>query len=195
MTLQEIQRTLKAPKNQKNTFGGFNYRNCEDILEAVKPLLGECKMRITDDIIAVGDRVYVKATVLFEDSESQYSVSGFAREPQTKKGFDESQLTGAASSYARKYALNGLFLIDDTKDADSHDNTKQETNRSEFGKPDRDDLMKELNTVLAKAVSDMILSPDKQAETIKAAESHDDLNKYVNQVEAKLDKIRKEISE
>jgi hypothetical protein len=118
--LAKVQAELNAPKNQRNSFGNYNYRNCEDILQAVKPLLRDCIITITDDIHIVGDRVYVKATATFSDGEHSVSTTAFAREPLSKKGMDESQITGAASSYARKYALNGLLLIDDNKDADSH---------------------------------------------------------------------------
>jgi len=125
-----IQSTLKAPKNQRNTFGGYNYRSCEDIMEAVKPLLKEtnCTLVVSDDIVQVGDRFYVKATAILKTpSGEEYKNSAFAREPLSKKGSDESQLTGAASSYARKYALNGLFCIDDTKDADALNVNKEYT--------------------------------------------------------------------
>lgn len=117
---------LKAPKGQRNNFGNYNYRSCEDILEAVKPLLlkHSLMMSINDDVVSVLDRVYVKATVTVWNDKESKQVSAFAREAETKKGMDESQITGAASSYARKYALNGMFLIDDTKDADSQDNSK-----------------------------------------------------------------------
>ncbi|QDP49767.1 MAG: putative essential recombination function protein [Prokaryotic dsDNA virus sp.] len=126
MKLNKVQSELKAPKGQTNKFGGYKYRSCEDILEAVKPLLGDSTLTITDDIVAVGDRIYVKATATFTDEDKQViSVSAFARESETKKGMDDSQITGSASSYARKYALNGLFLIDDTKDADTMDNREQ----------------------------------------------------------------------
>lgn len=121
--LAEIQQKLKAPKNQFNGFGKYHYRSCEDILEAVKPLLGNCILNISDEIIQIGDRYYVKATAYFMDEEKMFSVSAYAREEQDKKGMDASQITGSASSYARKYALNGLFLIDDTKDADTRDNS------------------------------------------------------------------------
>lgn len=116
-----IQKKLKAPKTQYNAFGKYNYRNCEDILEAVKPLLDEVCFYITDEIVQIGERYYVKATVKFDE----INVTAYAREEHDKKGMDASQITGAASSYARKYALNGLFLIDDTKDADSGDNLKE----------------------------------------------------------------------
>lgn len=121
--LLAVQMELKAPKNQRNNFGGYNYRSCEDILEAVKPLClkHECLVTISDDILNVGTRYYIKATARFSCLESGESVenTAYAREPESKKGSDESQITGAASSYARKYALNGLFCIDDTKDSDS----------------------------------------------------------------------------
>lgn len=119
MKLSEVQKALNAPKGQYNSFGKYNYRNCEDILQAVKPLLGDAIILLSDDIQVIGDRVYVKATATFKSPEEDISVTGFAREALSKKGMDESQITGAASSYARKYALNGLLLIDDNKDADS----------------------------------------------------------------------------
>ena len=117
--LNKIQQNLTVPKSQYNKFGNYSYRSCEDILEAVKPLLGDAVLTISDEIVQVGERYYVKAAVtLKQDKDVYVSVSAFAREALTKKGMDESQITGAASSYARKYALNGLFCIDDTKDAD-----------------------------------------------------------------------------
>lgn len=121
MKLNTIQQTLRAPKGQTNNFGKYKYRSCEDILEAVKPILGECSVTLNDSIEVHADRVYVKATASLLDENHQViaCADGFAREPQTKKGMDESQITGAASSYARKYALNALFAIDDTKDADA----------------------------------------------------------------------------
>lgn len=123
-----IQQELKAPKAQRNNFGGYNYRSCEDILEAVKPLLAEqsCTLTVTDDIVLIGDRIYVKATATLTNPDGKsVSTTAFAREPEQKKGMDESQISGMASSYARKYALNGLFCIDDTKDADTMDNTHE----------------------------------------------------------------------
>ena len=123
LRLINIQQKLKAPKNQKNSFGNYMYRSAEDILEAVKPLLKEYELSliINDEIIAIEHRFYVKATANLFDKECKLiaSTSAFAREEETKKGQDGSQVTGASSSYARKYALNGLFAIDDTKDADS----------------------------------------------------------------------------
>lgn len=119
--LIDIQQKLKAPKGRENTFGGYQYRNAEDILREAKPLLAEagCTLTISDEIVAVLDRIYVKATVTLSDGKVSISTSAFAREALIKKGMDDSQITGAASSYARKYALNGLFAIDDTKDADN----------------------------------------------------------------------------
>jgi hypothetical protein len=119
--LTQIQSELKAPKNQYNSFGKYKYRNCEDILEAVKPLLAkyDCKLIISDEVINVGTRFYIKATAKFKSNDGVVTVSALAREEESKKGMDGSQVSGAASSYARKYCLNGLFLIDDTKDADS----------------------------------------------------------------------------
>ncbi len=118
-----IQQKLKAPKGQFNKFANFNYRSCEDILEALKPLLGDLTLRINDEVVNIGDRYYIRATVSLWDSTERIETTAFAREAQIKTGMDEAQITGAASSYARKYALNGLFLIDDTKDADTQDNT------------------------------------------------------------------------
>ena len=129
--LLKVQAKLKAPKNQYNSFGKYKYRNCEDILEAVKPLLDEQGLTLTlsDYIVAVleTNRTYVKAVATLTDGKDTLEVCAYAREAETKKGMDDSQVTGATSSYARKYALNGLFLIDDTKDADSMDNTASAT--------------------------------------------------------------------
>ena len=146
MTIQEklatIQRELHAPKGQTNKFGGYQYRSCEDILQAVKPLLGDCALTITDElvfsgmledeIIGAGDkamkvqtqRVYIKAVVTLSDGKDSITTSAMAREASIKKGMDASQVSGAASSYARKYALNGLFAIDDNKDADTDQHRK-----------------------------------------------------------------------
>ena len=121
--LAAVQKVLKAPKNQFNSFGRYNYRSCEDILESAKPLCIEngLILTISDDIVAVGDRYYIKATAAVTDVQDGERVecSGIAREAEEKKGMDTSQVTGSTSSYARKYALNGLFSIDDTKDADA----------------------------------------------------------------------------
>jgi hypothetical protein len=118
--LQQIQSRLVAPKSQRNTFGNYNYRSCEDILNGLKPLLAELGgvVTLSDEMVDVGGRIYVKATALLDVGGEVYEASAFAREPLARKGMDDAQVTGATSSYARKYALNGLFAIDDTKDAD-----------------------------------------------------------------------------
>ena len=122
--LAAIQSRLKAPKNQYNSFGKYKYRSCEDILEALKPLANEqgCTITIEDSPIMVGEWHYIQATATLSDGYNSKSVKAYARESETKSGMDSSQITGTASSYARKYALNGLFAIDDTKDADTMDN-------------------------------------------------------------------------
>lgn len=132
--LIEIQAELKAPKSQFNKFGGYNYRNCEDILEAVKPLCAKHEIvpLLSDEIVMIGDRFYIKATAKVTDGKEEIATTAFARESKDKKGMDESQITGSASSYARKYALNGLFCIDDTKDADFMDNSQ---NKQQQPKP------------------------------------------------------------
>lgn len=118
--LRHIQEELKAPKNQYNKFGNYNYRSCEDIFNAVKPLLVkyECTLTVSDRILLIGDRFYIEATAKITDGKESVENTAYAREEATKKGMDSSQVTGTASSYARKYALNGLFLIDDVKDSD-----------------------------------------------------------------------------
>lgn len=121
--LAYIQQNLKAPKNQTNNFGGYKYRSCEDILEAVKPLLNGGTLTLSDFMVEVAGRPYVKATATLRYKDKDERVTAFAREAEIQKGMSDSQLTGATSSYARKYALNGLFLIDDTKDADTQDNS------------------------------------------------------------------------
>lgn len=122
--LATIQARLKAPKNQYNSYGKYKYRSCEDILEALKPLANEqgCTITIEDSPIMVGEWHYIQATATLSDGYNSKSVKAYARESETKSGMDSSQITGTASSYARKYALNGLFAIDDTKDADTMDN-------------------------------------------------------------------------
>ena len=132
--LSKIQMELKAPKGQYNSFGKYKYRSCEDILEAVKPLLDKNKlsMQISDELVQIGERYYIKASATLLDLEDNSTMTNtaYARESEKKSGMDESQITGTASSYARKYALNGLFLIDDTKDADTDE--YQEQNKSKL---------------------------------------------------------------
>lgn len=132
MTLLEIQVELKAPKSQYNKFGGYKYRSTEDILQAVKPLLKKYgdSLDLSDEPVLIGDWHYIKATAAFKGKDGNNTVvTGYAREAANKKGMDDSQITGTASSYARKYALNGLFLIDDTKDADTDEYHQQQQSR------------------------------------------------------------------
>lgn len=140
--LLSIQSELKCNKSQYNSFGKYKYRSCEDILEAAKPLLDKygCVLTITDDIVDVGGRVYVKATATLRAGEQCYTNSAFAREPDEKKGMDSSQITGTASSYARKYCLNGLFLIDDTKDADTDEHKLQTSGDDRLNKKELDSM-------------------------------------------------------
>ena len=132
--LLKIQSSINVPKNQFNKFGNYNYRSCEDILSALKPLLaeGRCTVTVNDSLVFIGDRYYIKATVTLIDCESGESISNesYAREEESKKGMDSSQITGTASSYARKYALNGLLLLDDIKDADTNENHQQGQNKN-----------------------------------------------------------------
>ena len=135
-----VQQKLKAPKNLYNSFGKYKYRNCEGILEAVKPYLAEVNAVLTlnDEIAEIGGRIYVKAIATFIDAESgeTYTATAYARESAEKKGMDDSQITGATSSYARKYALNGLFLLDDTKDADDESSMMNDHNQQEYKEQD-----------------------------------------------------------
>lgn len=128
--LAQIQQELNAPKNQYNSYGKYNYRSCEDILEGLKPCLKEVEAAVTvsDELVMIGERYYIKATATLFDTVDGGKISNtaYAREELTKKGMDASQITGSASSYARKYALNGLFCIDDVKDADTRDNRQKE---------------------------------------------------------------------
>lgn len=120
-----IQQQLKAPKSQRNSYGGYNYRSAEDILEAVKPLLEGITLTLNDEVVLIGDRYYIKATAILSDGEDEITASAFAREEKEQKGMSAGQLTGATSSYARKYCLNGMFCIDDAKDLDSDAYAKQ----------------------------------------------------------------------
>ena len=135
-----IQQELKAPKGQFNAFGKYKYRSCEDILESVKPLLSkhDCALTLSDDLVNIGSRYYIKATARLFAEKEVTEVTAFAREEEVKKGMDGSQITGASSSYARKYALNGLFAIDDTKDSDgtnTHDKTETDKQRENIPEP------------------------------------------------------------
>lgn len=147
--LLKIQSSISVPKSQYNKFGNYDYRSCEDILSALKPLLAQekCTLTVNDELLMVGDRYYIKATARLIDCESGESVynDSYAREEETKKGMDSSQITGTASSYARKYALNGLLLLDDVKDVDTNENQQQSRSaksdknqqQSQSAKPDK----------------------------------------------------------
>lgn len=167
----DIQHKLKAPKGQYNSFGKYNYRSCEDILEGVKPLLKEHNLAllIDDEIVQIGERYYVKATAKITDGREVVSATAYAREPDTKKGMDESQITGATSSYARKYALNALLCIDDTKDADTMDNSKKPAQQTQ-------ETVYNWQTLKARATQGGISEDDLKhylKETLKVNESKD----------------------
>lgn len=159
MKLAEVQLKLKAPKSQFNAFGKYKYRSAEDILEALKPVLnGEATVTLSDELVQVGERYYVKSTALFKSDEETISVSAFAREEENKKGQDGSQITGSSSSYARKYALNGMFLIDDAKDSDST-NTHETTETTKANS--NGDAIKQLKYKLNKYKKQDELEKDK----------------------------------
>ena len=164
-----IQNELKAPKGQFNSFGRYKYRSCEDILEAVKPLIHKysCSLNISDEVVMVGDRFYVRATAtLSKDTGEVISSSvAYAREDESKKGMDGAQVTGAASSYARKYALNGLFCIDDTKDADTDEYTKNTKPEKE---PAEKDKNLNLYNQLSKKISESKIEIDALMKYLKA---------------------------
>lgn len=191
MILQQIQQELKAPKNQRNNFGGYNYRSCEDIVEALKPILAKhgAAIVLSDEIVEIGGRVYLKATATLKTDKDSISATAFAREPESKKGMDESQITGASSSYARKYALNGLFGIDDTKDADSMDNL------ATFEQPKKDEPYNGIDTKHARALK-AAQTPDELVDVmagIKASMGDafmDVRNKYTVAYKARLAQIQ-----
>lgn len=169
--LLAIQTKLKAPKGQYNSFGKYSYRSAEDILEAVKPLNAEqgVLLTITDEIKEIGGRVYVVATATVSDGTDTLQVSAFAREPENKKGMDESQITGATSSYARKYALNGLYAIDDNKDADTDEHKQQQENASKKQQAQKQQAQKQ---------------QQQQKQGFTEKELHELVEKYVRNIEA-----------
>lgn len=168
--LLAIQTKLKAPKGQYNSFGKYSYRSAEDILEAVKPLNAEqgVLLTITDEIKEVGGRIYVVATATVSDGTDELKVSAFAREPENKKGMDESQITGATSSYARKYALNGLYAIDDNKDADTDEHKQQQDNAPKKQQAQKQQQQKQ----------------QQQEQGFTEKELHELVEKYVRNIEA-----------
>ena len=175
MNLVKIQAELKAPKNQTNNFGKYKYRSAEDIIEAVKPILNKyaTALVVSDEVVQVGDRIYIKATAtLLDDTDDHISVNGWAREEEVKKGMDAAQITGSASSYARKYALNGLFAIDDTKDSDA---TNQ--HQDEVGEEKRMELI----TLLENTIWDETMK-QKVAIKISAITSMEQYNKALRSI-------------
>ena len=166
--LMRVQGELKAPKNQYNSFGKYKYRSCEDILEGLKPVLSKYKasLYLSDSLELVGDRYYVKVTATFVDAETNEQIqnTAYARESADKKGMDDSQITGATSSYARKYALNGLFLIDDTKDADSDEYQNQTNKTTEKAKVNQKTKEPQIEEPVADYPS--------RAEMLKVAKAH-----------------------
>lgn len=172
--LSKIQSQLKAPKGQMNKFGKYRYRSAEDILESVKPLTsGEgLILTLSDEIQLIGDRIYVKATARLSDAEHEVVTVAFAREEESKKGMDASQVTGAASSYARKYALNGLFCIDDTKDSDAtNDHGKAVTPT----KSKKEDPKLSANELFKKGLEHINESKNKAAATTAILNKYEDL--------------------
>lgn len=168
--LLAIQTKLKAPKGQYNSFGKYSYRSAEDILEAVKPLNAEqgVLLTITDEIKVAGGRIYVVATATVSDGTDELKVSAFAREPENKKGMDDSQITGATSSYARKYALNGLYAIDDNKDADTDEHKQQQENAPKKQQAQKQQAQKQ----------------QQQAKEPTEQELHEIVEKYARNIEA-----------
>ena len=189
--INKIQTELIAPKDLNNKFGNYKYRSCESILKALKPLLQEYELIliIHDSIEQVGDRFYIKAKATIKDENGEISAVAYARETLTKKGMDESQVTGAASSYARKYALNGLLCIDDTKDADSKDNSKEgDTKEKNLVKKISnviDDDSKEILNTMNKQSADMII------EALSEAACKDSLDEIYIQYKPDMAKLYK----
>ena len=196
--LAAIQQELIAPKNQFNKFGNYSYRSCEDILEGLKPCLKKVNaaVKISDEIIHIRDRYYIKATANLIDCESGESISNtaLAREEDSKKGMDSSQLTGSTSSYARKYALNGLFCIDDVKDADSRDNSARDTKQNKDIATSEADRIAKVNEVMF-----ALKEKDIDVEIVKRLYKVDDLRtldvKKCDNIMKHLDDIKKKQEE
>ena len=196
--LAAIQQELIAPKNQFNKFGNYSYRSCEDILEGLKPCLKKVNaaVKISDEILQIGDRYYIKATANLIDCESGESISNtaLAREEDSKKGMDSSQLTGSTSSYARKYALNGLFCIDDVKDADSRDNSARDAKQNKDTAASEADRIAKVNEVMS-----ALKEKDIDVEIVKRLYKVDDLRtldvKKCDNIMKHLDDIKKKQEE
>lgn len=184
--LAKIQSLIKAPKGQFNSFGKYKYRSCEDIVEAVKPVINELGFYLTlsDEIVNIGERFYIKATATISNGTETYSVSAYAREEESKKGMDGSQVTGASSSYARKYALNGLFAIDDTKDSDA-------TNVGKKDEPTEDEKRLLINLVYGTNMDDN--EREKAFDLIEKCDNYDTYQKIQYRLEDRqlpLDQIQ-----
>lgn len=185
--LMQIQNRLKAPKSQYNSFSNFHYRSAEDILEALKPLLMEQELTlfINDEIVQIGERYYIKAVCTLTDGKENIETQAFAREAENKKGSDESQITGACSSYARKYALNGMFCIDDAKDPDSEDNRetkKTQSTKREFVKKTEPKKEESKTEEFISEDTDIILGLD-EIQTLKGLTTY--FNTYQSKVKDK----------
>ncbi len=198
--LSNIQAELKVPKGQRNSFGNYKYRSCEDILEEVKPICKkhETVVMLSDELVNIGDRYYIKATAgLFDlNGESKIYNTAYAREEEIKKGMDGSQITGTASSYARKYALNGLFNIDDTKDADTDEYAKQQNQTYEAKVDDFVSSMESEPIYIGqKQIIENALKGDNLAKVLKPynVKTINELNwKQAHEIEELIDKLKKE---
>lgn len=179
-TLAKLQSLIKAPKGQFNSFGKYKYRSCEDIVEAVKPIINKAGYHLTlsDEVVEAGGRVYIKATATLSNGTNTYQSTSFAREEETKKGMDAAQITGSASSYARKYALNGLFAIDDTKDSDATNKHEIEDAPSESEKH-----------LLRKLVFSSTLNEDGKEAALTSIEACTDYTKY-QQLQHRLEALQ-----
>jgi len=188
--LAKIQAAVKAPKGQFNQFGKYKYRSCEDIVEAVKPIINQMGfyLVITDEIVNIGNRFYVKAMAVLSNGEVYFQATAFAREEEIKKGMDGAQITGAASSYARKYALNGLFAIDDTKDADN-------TNKHDEKEPDFSDVPDEGERQLLRQLAyDSDLNAEEMEQAMTAIDLCTNFKTY-EKIQHRLEVRAKDISQ
>ena len=195
--LTEVQNELKAPKSKYNSFGKYNYRSCEDILEAVKPILKSKRLAMTvkDDVFNIGDRFYIMATVTVFDCESEEKVTttAYAREDADKKGMDGSQITGSSSSYARKYALNGMFAIDDTKDADSwNTNDKDRTVEKKEAERATEEQIAKLRALYKGKEDKLTELLDKYGITSPVQFKRMEIQSVIDKLEAKLKQASKE---
>ena len=194
--LIEVQKKLVAPKSNYNNFGKYKYRSAEDILEAVKPLNAEngLLLTISDEPLLIGDWHYIKATASITDGKYTHEVTAYARESQTKKGMDDSQITGTASSYARKYALNGLYLIDDTKDADTDEYQSQNGNQQTNERTANDKQMKLLHFKVGELAKAYNMSVDKVKTQLKVSDNMKevDFKAALKRAQDGLDKVQAE---